>query len=51
MHGVLYRVWLYVWDVHYVYVHTVEENALGVCHVRQSIRSVYDIRKKVEVKD
>ena len=31
LHGVVCRVWLYVWDVHYVCVHMVEGKALGVC--------------------
>ena len=32
-HGVICHVWLYVWDVHYVYVYMVEEKELGVCLV------------------
>jgi hypothetical protein len=38
LHGVVCRVWLYVCDAHYVYVHMVEEKALGVCRVWQPIR-------------
>ena len=29
LHGVVWWVWLYVCDSHYVYVHMVEEKALG----------------------
>ena len=35
--GVISRVWLYMWDVHYVYVHMIEEKALGVCGVWKPI--------------
>ena len=51
LHDVLCRVWLYVCNAHYVYVHMVEENALGVFQVWQSIRCAYRIRTKVEAKD
>ena len=37
-------------DAHYVYVHMVEEKALGVCWVWKSIRGVYRIKTKVEAK-
>ena len=30
LHGVVCHVWLYVWDVHCVYVYMFEENELGV---------------------
>jgi len=36
---------------YYVYVHMVEEKALGVCRVWQPIRGAYKIRTKVEAKD
>ena len=31
LHGVVFHVWLYVCDAHYVHVHMVEEKALDVC--------------------
>ena len=49
LHGVVCHV--YVSDAHYVYVHMVEEKALGVCLVWQSIQSAYWIKTKVEAKD
>ena len=51
LHDVVCRVWLYVWDVHYVYVYMVEEKELGVCWVWQLIWFVYGIRAKVKDKD
>jgi len=39
-HGVVHHVWLYVCDANYVYVHMVEEKALGVCQVWKLIRCV-----------
>jgi len=48
LHGVVSCVRLYVWDVHYVYLHLIEENALvfagcgnrsGVCTQRKKGRS------------
>ncbi len=38
-------------DAQYVYVHMVEEKALGVCRVWQSIESAYVIKTKLEAKD
>ena len=38
-------------DPHYVYVHMVEEKALGVCWVWKPIQSAYKINIKVEAKD
>ena len=38
-------------DVHYVYVHMVEEKALGVFCVWKPIPSAYGIKTKVEAKD
>ena len=49
--GVVCCVWLHVCDAHYVYVYMVEEKALGVCRVWQSIRCAYGINTKVEAKD
>jgi len=49
-HGVVCHVWPYVCDAHYVYVHLVEEKALGVSRVWQLIWCVYKIRTKVEVR-
>jgi len=40
-----------VCDAHYVYVHRVEEKALGVCLVGKLIESVYEIMIKVKDKD
>jgi len=37
LHGVVCHVWLHMCDAHYVYVHMVEEKALGVCWVWQLI--------------
>ncbi len=51
LHDVVCRVWLYVCDAHYVYVHMVEEKALGVCLVWQPIWSAYGIKTKVKAKD
>ena len=51
MHGVVCHVWLYVCDAHYVYVHMVEEKALGVFRVWQLIQCAYRTRTKVEAKD
>ena len=51
LHSIVCRVWLYVCDAHYVYVHMVEENALGVCWVWKQIQSAYWISKKLEDKD
>jgi len=51
LHGVVCCVLLYVWNVNYVYVHIVEEKALGVCHVWKLIRGAYRIRKKEKSKD
>ena len=51
LHGAICRVWFYVCDAQYVYVHMVEEKALGVFWVWQSIQSAYGIRKKVEAKN
>ena len=51
LNGVVCRVWLYVWVVHYVYVYMVEEKELGVFWVWKPIRSAYGIRTKVESKD
>ena len=45
LHGVVCRVWLYV------YVHMAEEKALGDCRVWQPIWCAYKIRTKVEAKD
>ena len=42
---------LYVCDVHYMYVHMVEEKALVVCRVWKPIQSTYKIRTKVKVKN
>ena len=42
---------LYVHDAHYVYVHMVEEKALGVFQVWQPIQSACVIRTKVTAKD
>ena len=50
-HGVVCCVWLNGCDEHYVYVHMVEEKALGVCQLWKLIWSAYGIRKKVEAKD
>ena len=50
LHGVVCRVWSYVCDAHYVYVHLVEEKALSVCRVWQLIECAYKIRTKVEVR-
>ena len=50
LHGVVCHVWLYVCDAHYVYVHLVEEKALGVCQVWKPILCVYEIRTKAEVR-
>lgn len=47
MHGVVFH----VCDSHYVYVHMIEEKALGVCRVWQPIQSVHRIKTKVEEKD
>ena len=33
LHGVVCHVWSYVFYAHYVYVHLVEEKALGLCQV------------------
>ena len=41
----------YVCDAHYMYVHMVEEKALGVCQVWKPIQSAYEIKRKVEPKD
>ena len=51
LHGVVCRVWLCVCDAHYVYVHMVEEKALGVFRVQKPIWCAYIIRTKVEAKD
>jgi len=51
LHGVVWHVWFYVYDAYYVYVHMVEEKALHVCQVWQSIRCAYRIRTKVGAKD
>jgi len=51
LHGVVCCVWLYVCDLHYVYVYMVEEKELGVCWVWRLIWRVYRIRTKVEAKD
>ena len=51
LHGVVCCVWLYVCDAHYVYVHMVEEKAMGVCQMWQPIQSAYKIKTKVEAKD
>jgi len=51
LHGLVCHVWLYVWDVHYVCVHMVEDKSLGVCRVQQPIQSGCEIRTKVEAKD
>jgi len=37
LYGVVCHVWSYVCDAHYVYVHMVEDKALGVCLVWQLI--------------
>lgn len=50
LHGVVCHVSLYVCDAHYVYVHMVEEKALGVCRVWKPIQCAYGIRTKVEDK-
>ena len=49
-HGIVCDVWLYVCDAHCMYVHMVEENAVGVCCVWKPIRSAYGIKAKVEAK-
>jgi len=51
LHCVVCRMWLHVCDAHYVYVHVVKEEAMGVCCVCQPIQCVYRIRIKVEAKD
>ena len=51
LHGFVCHVWLYVCEAHYVYVHMVDKNALGVCWVRKPIQSAYGIRTKVEAKN
>ena len=50
LHGIVCRVWLYVCDTHYVYVHLVNENTLGVCQVWKLIHCAYEIRIKAEVR-
>ena len=50
LHGVVCLVSLYVCHAHYVYVHMVEEKALGVCQVSKPIWCMYRIRTKVEAK-
>ena len=50
-HGVICRVWFYVCDAYYVYVHMVEENAVGVCRVWKMIQSAQRIKTKVDAKD
>jgi len=50
LHDVVCHVWLYMCDAHYVYVHMVEEKALGVFQVWQSIRCACGIRTRVEAK-
>lgn len=50
LYGVVCRVWLYVWGLHYVYVDMIEEKALGVCRVWKPIQSAYGIRTKAEVR-
>ena len=51
LQGVVRRVWLYVCDARYVYVHLHKEKELGIFRVWKSIWYVYGIRTKVEAKD
>lgn len=46
LHNVVCHVWLYVCDLHYVYVHMVEEKALGAFWEWKLLWYAYEIKTK-----